>query len=851
VKALLLAPLAAVLALAQWTASFNPTPGPDYALAACLFGNYVAVVGYSDLPQQSPVVALLDRETGSAAGWLRGESGYFAACASMGDVLYAAGAGIYAFDKNLTLVKAAGGGFYNSLVPHGGLLYAVGFAQRGDVGGEVWLIEVRGRDLNLTDALQFHIGGWKSGRALDAAVNPATGQLWVVGYYVDVQGVMHSLLAIFGEGLVPVKYVDYPWWQSNYTGALNGICFDEEGNAYVAGSLGVAKFDKNGNLVKHSREVPAVKIACQRSRVYAFGIHSGNYVRRHIAVLSKDLEVVAVYTLPGENGTLHWFLPGKPAVGEKTIYAAGYDEDPRGSDYKWKIYAVPTLWVIQVVDQQGRPIPGLLVKAGKGPHAPANTTNDGGIAVFEGVLQVDAFYIYQNSVLVATVPPVQEAVVELPRQLPVANAVAARGILVVKGVEFLNGSREDVAYFFQVRDGALEVGGVLPVGHPAELRLTHVAVGNVEVAVSYAAELASLGAGIDFAQLGIVANLTVQAADGRGTQRPDWAIEILYQDAAVAKANATLTATLPRTTLLGGPYLVKITTTAKTHTGEPFTAAKPLNLTQDTTIQVQIPTIKLTVVAIDGFGKRRDWPVEVVNVATGIGTTTAEVVEGAKYTAKAAGLGFVNVTEFVARGPEMVVAVKIPTGWVAARVVDGFGRARDWPVEVVGVAAGRGAVGVEVLPGRYTVKATAFGREYTQTVEVQPGQNQTITIQVPTAMLNIVVLDDDRRLIDRYVTAVVIIGPLTADLLTPPKGLEVPPGEYTIRVTALGRESPPVTVEVGPGEEKTVEVVVPGTAGIDARGEWPILAIVQYAVVFWALITAVILLVVRRATRPS
>jgi len=72
------------------------------------------------------------------------------------------------------------------------------------------------------------------------------------------------------------------------------------------------------------------------------------------------------------------------------------------------------------------------------------------------------------------------------------------------------------------------------------------------------------------------------------------------------------------------------------------------------------------------------------------------------------------------------------------QVVDGFGRVRDWPVEVVGVAADRGAVGVEVLPGRYTVKATAFGREYAQTVEVKPSQNQTVTIQVPTAVLNIV-----------------------------------------------------------------------------------------------------------------
>jgi len=162
-------------------------------------------------------------------------------------------------------------------------------------------------------------------------------------------------------------------------------------------------------------------------------------------------------------------------------------------------------------------------------------------------------------------------------------------------------------------------------------------------------------------------------------------------------------------------------------------------------------------------------------------------------------------------------------------------------------ATGRGVVDMEVLPGRYTVKATAFGKE---TVEVKPNQNQTVVMQVPTAVLNIVVLDDDRRPIDRYVTAVVITGPVTVELSTPPKGLEVPPGKYTIRVTALGRESLPVTVEVGPGEEKTVEVIVPGTAGIDARGERPILVLVQYAVAFWALITVVILLVVRRATRP-
>jgi len=163
---------------------------------------------------------------------------------------------------------------------------------------------------------------------------------------------------------------------------------------------------------------------------------------------------------------------------------------------------------------------------------------------------------------------------------------------------------------------------------------------------------------------------------------------------------------------------------------------------------------------------------------------------------------------------------------------------------------GRGAVGAEVLPGLYTVKATAFGREYTQTVEVKPSQNQTLTMQVPTAVLNIVVLDDDRRSIDRYVTAVVITGPVAVELSTPPRGLEVPPGKYTIRVIALGRESPPVTVEVGPVEEKTVEVVVPGTVGYDQLPARPTPVVVTYAAAFLALITVFILLVVRHATRP-
>jgi len=277
-------------------------------------------------------------------------------------------------------------------------------------------------------------------------------------------------------------------------------------------------------------------------------------------------------------------------------------------------------------------------------------------------------------------------------------------------------------------------------------------------------------------------------------------------------------------------------------------------------------TSLVSITAVDSTGSpRRDWAVQLiygnVTVAEGRGTLTAVLLRtsvlGQPYVAKVVttaltpeGSVAVREQQVLAEGDRREVWVVVPTARVAVLAVDGFGRPRDWPVEVVGVAVGRGAVGVEVLPGRYTVKVTAFGKEYAQAVEVQPGQNQTVTMQVPTAVLNIVVLDDDRRPIDRYVTSVVVTGPVAVELSTPPRGLEVPPGEYTIRVTALGRESPPVAVEVGPGEEKTVEVVVPGTAGYDQLPARPTSAVVQYAAAFLALIAAVIILVVRRATRP-
>jgi len=224
---------------------------------------------------------------------------------------------------------------------------------------------------------------------------------------------------------------------------------------------------------------------------------------------------------------------------------------------------------------------------------------------------------------------------------------------------------------------------------------------------------------------------------------------------------------------------------------------------------ISLPTVRVVVQVVDGFGQPRDWPVEVEGVASGMGQVATEVVEGVRYVARATGLGFTNTTAFTAQSPQMVVTIKIPTAKLAAQVVDGFGNVRqDWPVEVVGVAAGRGTIGpVEVLAGQYTVKTSVFGKEFTQTVTLRTGEAQTVAVHVPTARLSVEVVDEGGTPVGQ-VESVEVDGPTSFTSTTPPRDVEVLAGQYTVRVMAFGREAT-AAVSISPGEVKTVKVIVP------------------------------------------
>jgi hypothetical protein len=82
-------------------------------------------------------------------------------------------------------------------------------------------------------------------------------------------------------------------------------------------------------------------------------------------------------------------------------------------------------------------------------------------------------------------------------------------------------------------------------------------------------------------------------------------------------------------------------------------------------------------------------------------------------------------------------------------------------------------------------------------------------VKVPTAKLSVAAVDDYGKPIDIYVTEVRLGGPSR-----PPKDVEVLAGVYDVDVIAVGRWGT-TRVRLAPGEDRTITVPVPGTAGID------------------------------------
>jgi len=340
------------LASVNWVKYIKLSGGRDYACGTCIFGDYLAVVGYANW---HPSLILLDRSTGYIIRkWVGEDYGIFCNCFSTGNTLYAVSTkgAIYAFDKDLNLLSKARGpsnSRFSSITYDSEYLYIGGYIWKDiNLDGkdeEICYIEKRTKNLELISYKELYTRNWKDGYIYDLGINPTTGELWAVGGYEDTSNRTHSLIVIFDKELRELKRIDYPYGNEYYLDWLFGICFDDIGNAYIGGCDGVAKFDKYGNVINIIKvNKYAVKITCINGLVYTFDFeYIDNYWRHVLYILDSELNMIEKHVLSENVNADSLFLKGRPCFDGKNVYVAGFDY-ALGNYSRWAVYslAVPT-----------------------------------------------------------------------------------------------------------------------------------------------------------------------------------------------------------------------------------------------------------------------------------------------------------------------------------------------------------------------------------------------------------------------------------------------------------------------------------------------------------------------------
>jgi len=347
----------------NWVKYLKLSEREDVACSICLFRGYLAVVGYANFSDvlknvTQPSIILFDRSRGHIVRkWVGEDNGYFLNCFSIGNMLYTVGwCAIYAFDEDLNLLnkaKGSSGSLFCSITYDGEYLYVGGVIYE-DINEGIWYIEKRTKSLELVSYKELYTEDWKYGAIQDLGINPATGELWAVGFYNDTSNEDHSFTVIFDKELRELKRIDYPKEREYYLSSLFGICFDNIGNAYVGGLDGVAKFDKYGNILKVNKDVGARKVTFINGLVYTFDIRylslGFNYSRHVLYILDSELNIIEKHVLSENVNADSYFFPGRPCFDGKNIYVAGCDEALGKDRGRWVTYSilVPTEKVTKI-----------------------------------------------------------------------------------------------------------------------------------------------------------------------------------------------------------------------------------------------------------------------------------------------------------------------------------------------------------------------------------------------------------------------------------------------------------------------------------------------------------------------
>ncbi len=358
----------------NWITYINPSPGYDFAFSSCLWGNYLYVVGTAN---GTGYIALLDKNTGTVIkSWISppGEVLLFKSCSVAGNMLIVVGVNyyghpvIYVFDKYLNLLTryvdndvVVSEPLLISAISDGRYLYLAYWANGSFLLEYELYVEKRPLyDLGFkrsTVICSEPVPGKVGPVAIN--VNPVNHQIWVVTWY-NFTGLEYDMIFILTPNLYLLKSFNYSSFTfltgtaRNYVGRLVGVCFDSRGDAYVAGLLGILKFDEYGNLLNVSKDILGnLKILCANDRIYLISVISlVTKLRPVLYVLDTNFDLLGYKILTSGTGSIIFF-PGRPAYDGENIYTAGInyvDDNPDTKIVVYSIYVGGTRQVIRLPD---------------------------------------------------------------------------------------------------------------------------------------------------------------------------------------------------------------------------------------------------------------------------------------------------------------------------------------------------------------------------------------------------------------------------------------------------------------------------------------------------------------------
>ena len=113
---------------------------------------------------------------------------------------------------------------------------------------------------------------------------------------------------------------------------------------------------------------------------------------------------------------------------------------------------------------------------------------------------------------------------------------------------------------------------------------------------------------------------------------------------------------------------------------------------------------------------------EIVGVASGRDEVAPVEVLAERYVARASAFGREFAVEFAAEPGKVAEAVvQVPTAELSVAVLDDDKKPLDQYVAVDGETSSKPPRGLELVAGRYTIKAHALGKEAAKEVELSPG----------------------------------------------------------------------------------------------------------------------------------